>query len=142
MYLVPRTSRFGDVGDIFDDFFGSPSLTRAVSSPRYDLERVGEGTYDISLAVPGFGREEIEISQTDTRLVVKGERGSETGDDGDGSDGESFYVHRGIDRRSFRHSFRLAAGTKVSAATLADGILRLRLESEAAADPRRIEIKS
>ncbi|MGR4001116.1 MAG: Hsp20 family protein [Alphaproteobacteria bacterium] len=182
MYLTTLTPRllagdtlFGDTffndllaahGAAHGRFFAPPTacefraLMAPRATPRYDLTQVGEGEYDVTLAVPGFKDEEIEISQTDTQLVISGTHSSEAhGSETDtppkgapkGADNaeiqsevlpEVQYIHRGIDARAFRHSFRLPADTHVREATLENGILRLRLQQAEAAKPRRIEINS
>jgi molecular chaperone IbpA len=102
--------------------------------PAYDISKTGENSYRITLAVAGFGPEDIDIVQEGPSLVVSG-RKQDSGD-------ESRFLHRGIAGRSFRQSFDLAAHVSVSGATLDHGILTVNLVREVpeAAKPRRIPI--
>lgn len=105
--------------------------------PPYNIERI-LGSADkperlrITLAVAGFAPDEIEVSQEDGQLRVKGRSQDERGGD---------FLHRGIAARQFQRNFPLAAGVEVQAARLDQGLLAIdmvRPKLEAAA--KRIEI--
>jgi len=102
--------------------------------PPYDIEKLGETEYRITMAVAGFRPDEIELVQKENSLLVAGQkRGSEEGRQ---------YLHRGIAARAFKQTFNLADHVKVSGANLEHGLLTIELVREVpeAMKPRRIEI--
>ncbi|TGE01114.1 Hsp20 family protein [Methylobacterium nonmethylotrophicum] len=102
--------------------------------PPYDIEKVAEDAYRITMAVAGFTQDEIELTQHDTTLVVTGQRKDR--------DGERQYLHRGIAARAFRQTFNLADHVRVTGAVLEHGLLTVELKREVpeALKPRRIAI--
>ena len=102
--------------------------------PPYDIEKMAEDEYRITMAVAGFSPDEIDLTQHDTSLLVSGQR--------KGRDGERHYLHHGIAARSFRQTFNLADHVKVTGANLENGLLTVELKREVpeAMKPRRIEI--
>jgi molecular chaperone IbpA len=108
----------------------------ADSYPPYNIEKTGEDAYRITLAVAGFGAQDIEMEVRDGQLVIVGKGDSE----GDGSQ----FLHRGIARRAFERRFQLADHVEVKGADLKDGLLVVDLVREIpeAMKPRRIEIGS
>jgi molecular chaperone IbpA len=103
--------------------------------PPFDTMRLSEDRYQITMAVAGFKRHEIDISLQENLLVIKGERKN---------DAEGEYLHRGIAYRPFVRRFELAEHVQVSDAQLADGLLTISLKRELpeAMKPRRIEIST
>lgn len=104
------------------------------SWPPYNIEKVGDDEYRITMAVAGFGADEIEMIQQGTTLVVTGQRQPEPN--------AAQYLHRGIAGRSFKQTFSLAEHVKVTGAGLDNGILTVDLVREVpeAYKPRRISI--
>lgn len=102
--------------------------------PPYNIERTGEDTYRITLAVSGFGEDELSIEARENALVVEGRR-KET-------DNGHTFLYRGIAGRSFKRQFQLADHVRVEAAELANGLLTIELKRELpeAMKPRRIAI--
>lgn len=102
--------------------------------PPYDIENTGDQAYRVTLATPGFRREELEITAQPNLLVVRGARS--------GDEPERAYLHRGLAQRAFEQRFELADYVVVKDARYADGLLTIELEREApeALKPRRIEI--
>jgi molecular chaperone IbpA len=102
--------------------------------PPYNIEKVAEDEYRITMAVAGVTPDEIELTQHDTTLLVTGQR--------KGQDGERQYLHRGIAGRTFRQKFNLAEHVKVTGAALENGLLTVSLKREVpeALKPRRITI--
>ncbi|GEP07167.1 Hsp20 family protein [Methylobacterium oxalidis] len=102
--------------------------------PPYNIEKVAEDEYRITMAVAGFSPDEIELTQHDTALYVAGQR--------KGQEGERQYLHRGIAARSFRQTFNLADHVKVTGAELDNGLLTIELKREVpeALKPRRISV--
>jgi molecular chaperone IbpA len=106
------------------------------SWPPYDIERLGEDRYRITMAVAGFSRDEISITAEPNALLVEGRK--------DNDDSGRTFLHRGIAQRGFRRQFDLADFVKVAGASYENGILSIELEQEIpeAMKPRRIEISS
>ncbi|WP_201313120.1 Hsp20 family protein [Dyella sp. EPa41] len=120
----------------FERVFGLLEAAQAQQSdnwPPFDTMRLSEDRYQITMAVAGFKRDEIDISVQDNLLSIKGERQS---------DAEGEYLHRGIACRPFVRRFELAEHVQVCDAQLADGLLTINLKRELpeAMKPRRIEI--
>jgi molecular chaperone IbpA len=108
--------------------------------PPYDIERTGEDSYRVTLAVAGFRPDELTVTAQQNTLVVSGERRGH----GDDSEQQRQTLYRGIAGRSFERRFELADHVKVVGANLADGLLTIELKREVpeAMRPRRIEIGS
>ena len=104
--------------------------------PPYNIERLGEDRYRITMAVAGFSGDEINIVAQGNALLVSGQKKAE-------EEGTQ-YLHRGIAARAFRQSFDLADHVKVAGAALENGLLTIDLVREIpeAMKPRRIEIRS
>ncbi|GJE77159.1 Hsp20 family protein [Methylorubrum suomiense] len=102
--------------------------------PPYDIEKRADDAYRISMAVAGFGPDEIELTQHDTTLLVTGQKKDE-------EEGRA-YLHRGIAARAFRQTFNLADHVRVTGASLENGLLAIDLKREVpeAHKPRRIAI--
>ena len=102
--------------------------------PPYDIERVGENHYRISMAVAGFSQNEIELTQHGNTLLVSGQ--------GKAAEKGRQMLHQGIASRSFKQTFNLADHVKVVGAKLENGLLSIELAREVPEQlkPRRIEI--
>ena len=117
------------------DFLENASRVEQDNYPPFDIEKLGDDSYRITLAVAGFKREEIEIVAHQNMLTITGRRGEERGRDGN-------FLHIGIATRAFERKFELADFVRVTGADLSDGLLRIELEREIpeAMKPRRIDI--
>ena len=106
--------------------------------PPYNIEKLDEDRYVISMAVAGFGEEDIDITVQESQLTVTGQAAREENGE------ERTFLHRGIAQRAFQRQFQLADHIKVVGASLEHGMLTIRLEREIpeAAKPRKIEILS
>lgn len=93
--------------------------TGAEGYPPYNIERLSENEYLVTLAVAGFAEDELSITLEDRQLVIKGRQ--EDTDDG------RVFLHRGIAARQFQRSFVLADGVEVAGARLAHGLLHVSL---------------
>lgn len=116
------------------------SLARAENGggyPPYNIEKLGETDYRITLAVAGFTEADISIESKDGELVIAGGR-QERGDE------EPQYLYRGIAERSFERRFKLADHVRATGARLENGLLHVELVREVpeALKPRRIEIET
>jgi molecular chaperone IbpA len=103
------------------------------SYPPYNIEKTGDDTYRIVLAVAGFSPEELSITSQPNQLTVAGKKA-------DNDKGE--YLYQGIPGRSFQRQFSLADYIKGTSATLNDGMLVIGLVREVpeAMKPRQIKI--
>ena len=108
--------------------------TEAVAYPPYNIEKLGENSYRITVAVAGFGEGDIDITVENNALTVKGKSQTET-------EGTQF-LHRGIAGRAFERRFQLADHVEVEAARLANGLLHIELVRRIpeALKPRKIEV--
>ncbi len=122
-----RLLRLADAATRFD---GS-----AQSYPPYNIEATGENAYRLTMAVAGFGRDDIEITVKENELLVSGKSKKD-------EEQNAAYLHRGIARRAFERRFQLADHIKVSGASLDNGLLHVDLTREVPEEkkPRRIEI--
>ncbi len=121
---------FDRVGQMLDSAFNS----EAPSYPPYNIEKLGDDEYRVTMAIAGFGANDIDITQTNNSLVVKGEQAR--------ADGEETFLHRGIATRAFERRFDLAEHVNVTGADLVNGLLVIDLKREVpeALKPRKIEI--
>ena len=106
------------------------------SYPPYNIEKVSEDAYRISMATAGFTRDELDLTAQDNVLTITG-RAAEA-QDGEGRE----YLHRGIAKRAFERRFQLADTIRVTGASYADGLLNIELVREVPEHkkPRRISI--
>ncbi len=102
--------------------------------PPYNIERTAEDGYRITMAVAGFGEDDLSIVSQDNTLVVAGRSRP--------SDPEVKYLYRGIAGRAFERRFELADYVKVTGARLVNGLLHIELKREVpeAMKPRTIAI--
>lgn len=108
--------------------------TNTTSYPPYDLIKLDEDTYKISLAIAGFSKEDIDVTVDNGTLIIKGEI-TEV------SDAE--VVHKGIAGRKFTRSFALGEYMEVTGADMKDGMLHINVERIVPEDkkPKSIKIK-
>jgi molecular chaperone IbpA len=125
----------------FDRFFSL--LDRAATDgspgyPPYNIERTGDNTYRITVAVSGFSQGELSIVAKENTLTIKGEKSANE----NGSNSEVLY--RGIAARAFERAFQLADFVVVKNASLENGLLHVDLVREIpeAKKPRNIPISS
>jgi molecular chaperone IbpA len=93
---------------------------QAQTYPPYNIERTGENTYRITMAVAGFDESELSIESQAHALSVKGQKSEEN------ADGSEF-LYRGIAKRAFERRFQLADHVEVTAASLKNGLLHIDL---------------
>jgi molecular chaperone IbpA len=116
------------------DSMGQPD--NGQSYPPYNIERTGEDAYRITMAVAGFGEDEIAIESNRNVLSVKAEKASEDKAE------EREFLYRGIAARSFERRFQLADHVHVTGAELKNGLLHIDLKREIPEElkPRKIAI--
>ena len=119
---------------LFDMIDQASRVEASAAWPPYNIEKVGDHAYRVTVAVAGFAADEIELIQNGNALLVSGEK-----KDGDS---ERQYLHRGIAARQFRQTFNLADHVKVTGANLDNGLLTIDLAREVpeALKPRHIAI--
>jgi molecular chaperone IbpA len=130
--LWRSTVGFDRLFDLIDD---SLRLTGEDNYPPYNIEKVGDDEYRISLALAGFMPEEITVTAEQNMLTVEGRKGEK---------GDHQYLYQGISARPFRRHFNLADYVEVKGASFENGFLQINLVRELpeAMKPRRIAIKS
>ena len=108
--------------------------TNSQSYPPYDLLKLDEDTYRISIAVAGFSKENINVSVDNGTLIIKGEIVEVT---------DAEVVHKGIAGRKFVRSFALGEYMEVTGAEMKDGMLHINVDRIIPEDkkPKTIEIK-
>lgn len=108
----------------------------AKSYPPYNIEKLGENAYRISIAVAGFASGDIAIESKENSLTIKGAKAAEA------DEKAREFLHRGIAERAFELRFQLAEYVEVSGANLENGLLHIELKRELpeSKKPRQIAI--
>ena len=134
--LYRSTVGFDRLFSLLDNVAGYDNA--APGYPPYNIERTGENTYRISVAVAGFAESEISIVAKENTLTIKGEKKSKTEE----NKGEVLY--QGIAARTFERTFQLAEHVEVKGASLENGLLHVDLVREVpeAKKPRQIAINT
>ena len=115
--LYRSTVGFDRLFDMLDGVSGFDA--GATAYPPYNIERLGENEYRITMAVAGFSEDELKIDVKEQTLNVRGEKKAE--------DKERQFLHRGIATRAFDRRFQLADHVEVKGADLKDGLLHVDL---------------
>lgn len=134
-----------DLSPLFRSTVGFDRLARLLDSaqrvdeqtfsyPPYNIEKLSEDNYRITMAVAGFSPEDIDITTEEQSLIISGRSRKE--------EEETQYLHRGIAGRSFERRFDLAEHIRVTDASLDNGLLHVGLKREVPEmlKPRRIPI--
>jgi molecular chaperone IbpA len=103
----------------------------ALSYPPYNIEKLGEDRYRITMAVAGFSEDDLALTVQDHTLVITGKAQRD--------DNAVQYLHRGIAGRSFERRFELADFIRVDGASLVNGLLHVALVREI---PERMKPRS
>ena len=121
---------------LFSMLDGAGFDSAAPTYPPYNIERTGENAYRISIAVAGFGENELTIESKENTLTVKGEKKAKE------EEANSEVLHQGIAARAFERVFQLADYVVVKGANLENGLLHVDLAREIpeAKKPRQIAI--
>ena len=127
--LYRSTVGFDRLFSMLDGFEAAPGY------PPYNIERTGENDYRISVAVAGFGENELSIESKENTLTIKGEKQVKQDNDGE-------VLYQGIAARAFKRQFQLADYVVVKGASLENGLLHVDLVREIpeAKKPRQIAI--
>ena len=130
--LYRATVGFDQMADLMDRVLTDTSTS--TSFPPYNIEKTADDGWRISIAVAGFGEEDLNVEVKEDALIVSAKK-AETED-------SRTYLHRGIATRAFERRFTLADHVRVTGASHANGMLNIDLVREVpeALKPRRIQI--
>ena len=119
---------------LFDDLTTTFASNTSGGYPPYNIVKVSESSYSISLAVAGFDKDEIKVQQDGNSLSINAEKND--------SEEEIEYLHKGIGTRNFTREFSLADYVEVKSSKLDNGILVVTLEQNIPDEkkPRTIKI--
>ena len=108
--------------------------SRQTNYPPYDLVKVDEDTFKLSLAIAGFAKSDIDVSVDNGTLIIKGETEDSS---------EAEIVHKGIAARKFTRTFALGEYMEVMGAEMKDGMLHINIERIVPEEkkPKSIKIK-
>ena len=137
---LPAIHKFGiGFDNLFDDLMRVNAQQSNNNYPPYDIVQINDDEYMISLAVAGFGHDNLSITKDNKFLIIEGKHSRETVDN---EDSTAKYLHKGISERSFRREFQLADHVEISNAHLELGILNVHLKREVPeeAKPKTIAI--
>jgi molecular chaperone IbpA len=117
------------------EFLENANREQADNYPPYDIEKLSDDRYRITLAVAGFSPDDIDITARQNLLTITGRKAESRNRDGN-------YVHMGIATRAFERRFELADFVRVEDADMKDGLLSIELVREIpdAMKPRKISI--
>ena len=132
--LYRSTVGFDRLANMLDRALSADTGTNTY--PPYNIEKSGEDTYRISIAVAGFSEDELSVEMRDGQLVVAAKKAEAE------TPGSVNYLHRGIAARAFEKRFQMADHVRPVGAETKDGLLHIDLVREVpeALKPRRIEI--
>ena len=130
--LYRSTVGFDSLASILDQVASFDN--EADNYPPYNIERLTENEYRITMAVAGFGKQDVKIEVKENTLSIRGEKKE--------AEKERAFLHRGIASRAFERRFQLADYVEVRGADVKDGLLSVDLEREVPErlKPRLIEI--
>ncbi len=119
--------------DHLEQMLERAAKTSSDGYPPYNIEQTAPSALRITLAVAGFTMDDLQITQEDNQLVIRGRQTDDTQ--------ERVFLHRGIAARQFQRAFVLAEGIEVGSAWLDNGLLHIELaRPQPEPKVRRIEI--
>jgi len=130
--LHRATVGFDQITDMMDRILSNDAGQQ--SYPPYNIEKTADDSWRISIAVAGFGDDDLQVEVKENALHVTANKAED--------DEKRTYLHRGIATRAFSRRFHLADHVKVTGASHENGMLHIELTREVpeALKPRRIEI--
>ena len=135
---IPAITKFGiGFDNMFDELMRVSAQQSSTNYPPYNIVQINEDEYVISLAVAGFGLDNLSVTKDKKFLIIEGKEYQ--------PDSEKIvpnYLHKGISNRDFRREFQLADHVEISNAHLELGILSVYLKREVPEDakPKTIAI--
>lgn len=118
--LTPLYKASVGFDQMVNEFFNAGTLDNTSGYPPYNISKDSDDVYEITLAVAGFKKSDIEIELEDGTLKIVGNSAVLDST-------EKEYLHKGIAERNFIRTFKLAEYVEVKDAKLEDGILRVSL---------------
>ena len=137
---IPALHKFGiGFDNMFDDLMRVSTQQSTSNYPPYNIVQINEDEYMISIAVAGFGQDNLSVTKDKKFLIIEGKHAAENVEV---EDPTAIYLHKGISERSFRREFQLADHVEISNAHLELGILSVHLRREVPeeAKPKTIAI--
>ena len=123
--LRPLSVGYDDIFDHFESMFNHKYDSISLpTSPPYDIIKTGKYTYDIQVALAGYGKKDIDVSFENSVLTIKSvkDKDEKEVEDNDG------VLHKGIAKRMFTKSFTIAEDVEIKGAELKDGLLNVSME--------------
>ena len=123
--LRPLSVGFDDVFDHFESMFNHQYDSINVPNyPPYNIVKTGKYTYDIQVALAGYGKKDVDVSFENNVLTIKSvkDKDEEEVEDNEG------VLHKGIAKRMFTKSFTIAEDVEIKGAELKDGLLNVSME--------------
>jgi len=139
---IPALTKFGiGFDNMFDELMRVSAQQSSTNYPPYDIVQINEDEYMISMAVAGFGHDNLSVTKDKKFLIIEGKHSRETLENAY-EESTAKYLHKGISERSFRREFQLADHVEISNAHLELGILSVHLKREVPEDakPKTIAI--
>lgn len=133
---IPTIHKFGIGFDgLIDEMLRINAQQSSSNYPPYNIVQINDDEYMISLAVAGFGPDNLSVTKEGNYLVIEGSPTYPLD--------EINYLHKGISTRSFRREFKLADHVDIENCNLELGILSIHLKREIPEEqkPKKIEIK-
>ena len=121
--IRPLSVGFYDVFDNFESMLNLDTIN-VPNYPPYNIVKTGKHTYDIEVALAGYGKKDIDVTYEDSMLTIKSIKDKETKEV---EDNEGM-LHKGIAKRMFSKSFTIADDVVVKGAELKDGLLKVSME--------------
>ena len=137
---IPALTKFGiGFDNMFDEIMRVSAQQSATNYPPYDIVQINDDEYMVSLAVAGFGPDNLSVTKDKQFLIIEGKHSRETLEN---EDSTAKWLHKGISERSFRREFQLADHVEIARAHLELGILSVHLKREIPEDakPKSIAI--
>jgi len=132
---LPAIHKFGiGFDNLFDDLMRVNAQQSNNNYPPYNIVQINDDEYMISLAVAGFGHDNLSVTKDKNFLIIEGMHSVTKLADQD--DANYTYLHKGISERSFRREFQLADHVEIGHAHLELGILNVHLKREVPEDAR------
>ena len=123
--LRPLSIGYDDVFDHFESMFNHQYDSINVPNyPPYNIVKTGKYTYDIQVALAGYGKKDVDVSFENSVLTIKSikDKDEKEVEDNDG------VLHKGIAKRMFTKSFTIAEDVEIKGAELKDGLLVVSME--------------
>ena len=123
--LRPLSIGYDDVFDHFESMFNHQYDSINVPNyPPYNIVKTGKYTYDIQVALAGYGKKDVDVSFENSVLTIKSvkDKDEKEVEENDG------VLHKGIAKRMFSKSFTIAEDVEIKGAELKDGLLSVSME--------------